>query len=109
MLCAECGRQPKDVISYKELRNEHDRLKRIHDATNEAVRKQARINEGLQEVSKVVVAQKETAEANLEIQKKVVLDALLQHAAEKQGMEDEIMKLRKELKEAMGGDLRRLG
>lgn len=106
LLCAECGRQLKDVISYKKLRQTHDYLKKIHDATNEAVRKQGRINDGLQAVNKVVVAQRESANKNLEIQKQIVRDALAQHAAEKSGLESEIMKLRGVIR---NGDHSRLG
>jgi peptide subunit release factor 1 (eRF1) len=103
VLCVECGQQPKDKISYKELRTAHDRLKKIHDAANEAIMNLHRKLDAAAVAGKIVAGQRDAANRNLEIQKQIVRDALDQHQAERKNLEAEIVKLRKELRVGNNG------
>ena len=82
----------------KELQNNYDALKRLHDSTNEAVRMLEEKLRLIMTDNAILQANVENADKRVEIQKQVVIDNLRMTQKEKDKLVEEIMTLRNIIK-----------
>lgn len=90
-------------MSNNEFKKRFDKLKRIHNSTNEAVVKMADQNKELQDMIAILVMEKKQWEKEKVNQEQIIQKQLQQMNDEKDALGREIIRLRQKIKKLKNG------